>query len=112
MPGSLIIDADSWRAADCRYEPEKDVNVQTRALDTTNPLPSLLSPKMEMSSYAAPLMAAHVVDSPATDAEAEWPLEAVVDWSKLGKGIRWALGLEGLATLAVYGMWQLWHLWR
>ena len=65
-----------------------------------------------MSSYAAPLMPAQVLDSSAMDAEAEWPPEAIVNWGNLGKGIRWAIAIEGVAALAVYGAWQLWHLWR
>lgn len=113
MPGSLVIDIDSCDAMGCRYESKKDANVQTRAFDkTTASSPSLLSSKLKMSSYAAPLMAAHVVDSSRIDAKPDWPIEAIVDWGNLGKGIRWALGIEAVVTLAGYGVWQLWHLWR
>jgi hypothetical protein len=89
--------------------------VQTRGFDSTSlnaSSTSLLSSKLEMSSYAAPLMAAHAVDSSTIDAEEDFPPEAVVDWGDLGKCVRWALGIEAVITLAVYGVWQLWHLWR
>jgi hypothetical protein len=115
VPGSQVIDIDSCGALGCQYESKKDINVQTRAFDNTNPTasaPSLLSPNLEMSSYAAPLMVTHVVDSSVIDAEEEFPPEAVVDWGDLGKCVRWAFGIEGVVTLAVYGVWQLWHLWR
>ena len=88
--------------------------MQSQAFDNANlsaPSSSLLSPTIEMSSFAAPL-AAHVVESSATDAEAEFPPEAIVNWGDLGKGVRWALAIEGAAALVVYGTWQLWHLWR
>jgi hypothetical protein len=115
VPGSLVIDIDSCGALGCRYESKKDINVQTRVFDNTNLTDSshsLLSPKLEMSSYAVPLMATHVIESSVIDAEEEFPPEAVVDWGDLGKCVRWALGIEGVATLAAYGVWQLWHLWR
>ena len=89
--------------------------MQTQGFDNTRlkaESPSLLSPTMQMSSYAAPLMAAHVVDSSATDAEVEFPPEAIVNWGDLGKGVRWALGIEAVTGLVVFGAWQLWHLWR
>ncbi len=89
--------------------------MQTQGFDNTRlkaDSPSLLSPTMQMSSYAAPLMAAHVIESSASDAETEFPPEAIVNWGDLGKGVRWALAIEGVTALAIYGAWQLWHLWR
>jgi hypothetical protein len=91
------------------------VKVQTQAFDNANPTdasPSLLSPTMQMSSYAAPMMAAQVIDSSPTDAEAEFPPEAIVNWGNLGKGVRWALAIEGAVALVIYGGWQLWRFWR
>ena len=89
--------------------------MQTRAFDNTklnDSPPSLLSPSLQMSSYAAPLVSAHVVDSSAIDGEAEYPPEAIVNWGYLGKGVRWALGIEAAIALVIFGAWQLWRLWR
>ena len=89
--------------------------MQTQGFDNTRlkaESPSLLSPTMQMSSYAAPLIAAHVVDTTAADAEAEFPPEAIVNWGDWGKGVRWALGIEAVTALVIFGAWQLWHLWQ
>lgn len=111
----FVIDVDSRVLASRRCESKKGVQVQTRGFEnkglTATPR-SLLSPTMQMSSYAAPLTAAQVVSTNTTDAEAEWPPETVVDWGDLGKGVRWALTIEGILALVFYGGWQLLHFWR
>jgi len=38
----------------------------------------------------------------------EWPVDAVVDQEALGRGVRWALGIEGVAALGIYILWHLW----
>jgi hypothetical protein len=73
--------------------------------------PSQLAPQLRMSSYAATLAGAKVLRSGAARADAEWPAGAIVDLHRLGKGVGWALGIEGAAALSIYGIWYLWHLW-
>jgi hypothetical protein len=41
--------------------------------------------------------------------QVEWNPEAVVDHQLLGKGIRWALGIEGVTALCLYAIWFVWH---
>jgi len=72
---------------------------------------SLLSPRVQMSSYAAPLTRTHVMRAGAISADAEWPAEAIVNLSDLGRGVRWALAIEGAAALGIYAVWHLWRLW-
>ena len=74
-------------------------------------LPSLLSPPLHMSSYAAQPMQTQGMEAGATSAEAEWPAEAIVNLRDLGRGVGWALGIEGAAALTIYAVWYLWHLW-
>lgn len=65
-----------------------------------------------MGSYAAPLMEPRGLDAAAMSPEAEWPPEAIVDLRALGRGVCWALAIEGAAALCFYGAWHLWHVWR
>ncbi len=86
----------------------------TQRFDDNNPataLPSLLSPPLQMSSYAAQLMQTQGMKAGATSAEAEWPAEAIVNLRDLGRGVGWALGIEGAAALTIYAVWYLWHFW-
>ena len=67
---------------------------------------SLLSPTMPMSSYAAPFP-----DVTVPVANPEWPAEAIADLHRLGKGLSWALGIEGAAAIGIYVTWHLVRLW-
>jgi hypothetical protein len=73
--------------------------------------PSLLAPQLQMSSYAPTVAGADALESGAVRADAEWPAEAIVNLHRLGKGVCWALGIEGATALSIYGIWYLWHLW-
>lgn len=70
------------------------------------------SPRLQMSSYAGPLIRTQVMRPGAVSAEAEWPAEAFVKFRDLGRGVRWALAIEGAAALSICGLWYLCHLWR
>ncbi len=86
----------------------------TQRFDDIHPataLPSLLSPQLHMSSYAAPLMQTQGMKAGAIRVEAEWPAEAIVNLRDLGRGVGWALGIEGAAALSFYAVWHLWRLW-
>jgi len=88
--------------------------VPTQQFDGIHPataMPSLLSQPLQMSSYAAPLIQAPRMKAGAMCAEAEWPAEAFVNLRNLGRGVSWALGIEGAAALTIYAVWHLWHLW-
>ena len=74
--------------------------------------PSLLSPRLQMSSDATPLLRSQVMKAGAVVAEAEWPAEAIVNLRDLGRGVSWALAIEGAAALSLLAVWYLWHLWR
>ncbi len=73
--------------------------------------PSLLSQPLQMSSFAAPMRRADVLNAGTMSPEAEWPTQDVVDIRRLAKGVRWALGIEGTAAICVYLIWHLWQLW-
>ena len=77
----------------------------------TTVLPSLPSQPLQMSSFAAPMRQADVLNAGTITPEAEWPEQTVVDVRSLGKGVRWALGLECAAALCLYAIWHLWQLW-
>lgn len=69
-------------------------------------------PLMQMSSYAVPLGQGRSLDDGPFSAEIGWSSEAVVDVGALGKGVRWALAIEGCAALSIYCIWHLWSLLR
>jgi hypothetical protein len=73
--------------------------------------PSQLAPQLQMSSYATTVAGAHVLRNCAVRADAESAAEAIVNLHRLGKGVGWALAIEGVAALSIYGIWYLWHLW-
>ena len=72
---------------------------------------SPLSPQLQMSSYAAPLIRAQVVKPRTISAETEWPDEAFVNLRDLRRGVGWALAIESAAALSCYIIWHLWHIW-
>ena len=71
-----------------------------------------ISRPLPLVGYAPPLADAPPLESMSPDSAAEWPPEAIVDGRKLGKGLRWALTIEGIAALIFYGAWYLRHLLR
>ena len=72
----------------------------------SSPLPS--SP-LQMSSYAGALPQPPALRSGGTNVDAEWPAETIVNAHDLGKGVSWALAIEGAAALAICLVWRLWH---
>jgi len=64
-----------------------------------------------MSSYSFPVLRAEGMSVDAMKAEAEWPAEAVVNHHDLGKGVRWALAIEGIAAMCIYAICYLCRLW-
>ena len=74
--------------------------------------PSLLSAPLQMSSYAAPFTRGHILDAGTISPKAERPEQKVVDFRSLGRGVRWALTIEGAAALCIYAIWRLWLFWR
>ncbi len=82
----------------------------TRPFDNPNfgaPAGRLLSPSFQMSTYAAPLIRPGMLQASRIGHEAECPDEAVVDVRRLGKGVCWALAIEGAATLCIFLAWHL-----
>ena len=74
--------------------------------------PSLPSAPLQMSSYAAPFTHGHALEAGIMSPKAKWPEQNVVDFRSLGKGVSWALTIEGAAALCLYAVWHLWLLWR
>lgn len=70
--------------------------------------PSLVAPQVQMASYAATFASAHA--SRRLPTEAERHADANVDLRRLGKGVGWALGIEGVTALCLYAVWFLCHL--
>jgi len=62
-----------------------------------------------MSSYAATLPQAPAFSTESTNAEAEWPFEGIVNRRDLGRGVAWALAIEGAAALVICLAWHLLH---
>jgi hypothetical protein len=73
---------------------------------------SLVEPFLQLSRYPAPYFLAEVIRPRAASAETEWPAEAFVDVGDLGRGVSWALAIEGAVALSICGLWYLCHLWR
>ena len=63
-----------------------------------------LAPLAPMSSYSFPVLRTEGMSVDATKAQAEWPAEAVVNHHDLGKGVRWALAIEGAAAMCIYAI--------
>jgi hypothetical protein len=66
-----------------------------------------------MNSFVFPLPQEGPLGDGYIGPTAEWPADAVVDYRALGKGVSWALGMEGAAALFIYFTWHLlvtWHL--
>jgi hypothetical protein len=61
-----------------------------------------------MSSYAGSLAQPQGLETSSVSPESERPDEAVVDLRLLGRGVRWALAIEGVAAMSIYVVWYLW----
>ncbi len=70
-----------------------------------------LSSTYQMSSYAVPVARPGVLDGGMLNRNAEWP-EAVVDVRALGKGVAWALGIEGVGALCIFLVCHFWSFLR
>jgi len=70
---------------------------------------SALAPALPVGRYAVPIMTSPATKGEAMSAEADWPAEAFVDLHALGKGVVWALLIEGVAAFCFYAVWQLLH---
>ena len=64
-----------------------------------------------MSSYAAAPIQGHFRPIADISLPGGWPDAVCVDYRSLGKGVRWAIGIEAGAALIIYGIWQICHLW-
>ena len=73
---------------------------------------SPLAPSYQMSSSALPMLRPRVFSGRGMSPEAEWPAEAVVDIRVLGRGVAWALAIEGTAAFTMYIAWHLFTLLR
>ena len=62
-------------------------------------------------SYAATFPQGHTLEAGTISPEMEWPEQTVVDIRSLGRGVRWALTIEGAAALCLYAIWHLLRLW-
>lgn len=72
------------------------------------PIPTSL----QMSSLAVRIARPGTFGEVSASREVEWPVDAIVDRGALGKGVRWALGIEGVAALLIYALWHLWSIIR
>ena len=69
------------------------------------------------SAAAAPEMredhgSSHVRQPSAADSVDLTNEDAFVDIAKLAKGVRWAIGIEGVVVITVYVVFYIWHLFR
>jgi hypothetical protein len=72
--------------------------------------PSQIAPQTQMSSYAARFTNPHAGASGEIGARGDWRSEGAVNLRLLGKGVGWALGIEGATAVCLYAIWSLWHL--
>ncbi len=86
----------------------------TAKLENWNPATlsaSLLSHSLPMSSFATPAMQ-HLLSDGATMAnalepKAEWAAEAIDEFRHVGKGVCFALAIEGAAALCACVIWHI-----
>jgi len=72
---------------------------------------SLLAAQSQMAGYVDAVSQTEGISAAVVDVEAQWPAEAFVNRRDLGRGVSWALAIEGLAALGCYAAWHLWRLW-
>lgn len=84
---------------------KRDDNTTRQAVSS-----SLLSPPLQMSSYAEPFTNGHAFEAATMLPEAEWLTQSIIDSRNLVKGIRWALTIESAAAVFLYSIWLFWHL--
>lgn len=71
-----------------------------------------LSPTYQMSSYAVPLARPGILAGSGPGRDGEWPPEAMVNVRALGKGVAWALGIEGVGALCIFLVCHFWSFLR
>jgi hypothetical protein len=64
----------------------------------------------QLGNCAGPFARTDAIASRQLGMQVEWNREAVVNHRLLGKGIRWAFGIEGVTALCLYTIWYVWHL--
>jgi len=60
-------------------------------------------------SYAAQFASAQAIATGDLRPQPKGHPDGAVDLRLLGKGVGWALGIEGVTALGVYAAWFLWH---
>lgn len=87
----------------------------TRPFDNSNST-SLAVPRfprlLEMSSQPVPLLQRSERVDRGASSTIDWPDNPDVEGRALGKGVCWALAIEGAAAIGIYGLWHLWSLIR
>jgi hypothetical protein len=73
---------------------------------------SILSSTLLMDGFPAPLRLTHVEQPGTGISDGVVPPPAVVEFTNIGKCIRWAFATEGGAALLIYAVWALCHYWR
>lgn len=87
----------------------------TRPIDNSSLASRPFAPSarsMEMSARAVPLLDPVEFADRRHATSHEWLDQSVVDTRALGRGLTWALGIEGVAALLIYGAWHLWTILR
>ena len=72
--------------------------------------PSPIEPQTQPASYARPFGDDPTIASRGPRTEAERLRQEVVDLRLLGKGVGWAIGIEGVTALCLYALWFVGHL--
>ncbi|HEY1806757.1 MAG TPA: hypothetical protein VGG45_19965 [Terracidiphilus sp.] len=76
-------------------------------LSAAQPFPAVPSSQ----SYAAKFGGSQAVASRIVlPSQPDWHPDGAVDLRLLGKGVSWALGIEGITALGLYTAWFFWHL--
>jgi hypothetical protein len=94
---------------------KEGVNMATRHFENASLATlsdSILSSSLLMDGFPAPLRLTHV-EQPGTEMhEGAIPPPAAVEFSNIGKCVRWAFAIEGGVAVLAYTIWVLLHHWK
>jgi hypothetical protein len=93
------------------FEGESAVATRSfNAADVLRPSPFQIAHQAQITSYAATFASSREITNIVLGTDAKRPAESIVNLRLLGKGVGWALGIEGAMAMCAYAIWWLWHI--
>jgi len=71
---------------------------------------SAVAPQTQLASYDGPFASSQAITSRSLRTQPQCHPETAVNLRLLGKGVGWALGIEGVTALCLFAVWFVWHL--